>query len=54
MHFDMPLDRCRRCRDQTDLVSVFVDSRRVGDRTGLSDPVDDASEVYVMQALSGG
>ena len=35
-------------------VSVFVDGRRVADRTQLSDPVDDASEVYVLQALSGG
>ncbi len=35
-------------------VSIFVDSNRVGDRVGLSDPVHDASEVYVMQALSGG
>ncbi len=35
-------------------VSIFVDSCRVCDRTGLSDPVGDTSEVYVMQALSGG
>jgi len=35
-------------------VSVFIDGRRVVDRTRLSDPVGDASVVYVMQALSGG
>ena len=35
-------------------VTVFVDSRRVSDRLGLSDPVGPESEVYVMQALSGG
>lgn len=35
-------------------VAVFVDGRRVRDREGLSDPVHDSSEVYVMQALTGG
>jgi hypothetical protein len=35
-------------------VTVFIDGRRVADRTDLSDPVGDASEVYVLQALSGG
>ena len=35
-------------------VVVFVDGQRVRDREGLSDPVRDASEVYVMQALTGG
>jgi hypothetical protein len=35
-------------------VSVFVDGRRVADREHLSDPVGEASEVYVLQALSGG
>ena len=35
-------------------VTIFVDGRRVADRTDLSDPVGDASEVYVFQALSGG
>ncbi len=35
-------------------VSVFIDGRRVADRAELSDPVGDASEVYVLQALSGG
>jgi molybdopterin converting factor small subunit len=35
-------------------VAVFVDGQRVRDREGLSDPVHDSSEVYVMQALTGG
>ena len=35
-------------------VQVFVDAAMVADRAGLSDPVGDASEVFVMQALSGG
>jgi hypothetical protein len=33
---------------------VFVDGEQIRDRVGLSDPVRPASEVYVMQALSGG
>lgn len=33
---------------------VFVDGEPISDRTHLSDPVRPASEVYVMQALSGG
>jgi molybdopterin converting factor small subunit len=35
-------------------VVVFVDGQRVRDREGLSDLVHDSSEVYVMQALTGG
>ena len=35
-------------------VVVFVDGRQVTDREGLSDAVGEASEVFVMQALSGG
>jgi hypothetical protein len=35
-------------------VTVFVDGRRVRDRERLSDPVHESSEVYVMQALTGG
>ena len=35
-------------------VVVFVDGRRVRDRELLSDAVREASEVYVMQALTGG
>jgi sulfur carrier protein ThiS len=33
---------------------VFVEGAPIRDRRDLSDPVRDASEVYVMQALSGG
>jgi len=33
---------------------VFVDGEPLQDRTHLSDPVGDDSEIYVMQALSGG
>ena len=33
---------------------VFVDGNQIEDREHLSDPVRPTSEVYVMQALSGG
>jgi hypothetical protein len=35
-------------------VVVFVDDVRVRDRVGLSDAVRRDSEIFVMQALSGG
>ena len=35
-------------------VVVFIDGRRLTDRTSLSDPVGERSEVYVLQALTGG
>ena len=35
-------------------VVVFVDGQRVRDRERLDDPVGESSEVYVMQALTGG
>lgn len=35
-------------------VVVFVDGQRVRDRERLEDPVRESSEVYVMQALTGG
>lgn len=35
-------------------VNVFVDQQRVSDRTRLSDPVGAASEIFILQALSGG
>ncbi len=35
-------------------VVVFVNGRAVRDRAGLTDPVADDAELYVMQALSGG
>ncbi|MFQ5430326.1 MAG: MoaD/ThiS family protein [Phycisphaerae bacterium] len=33
---------------------VFVDGKAVRDRVGLTDPVTDQSDVWIMQALSGG
>ena len=33
---------------------VFVDGQQITDRERLSDPVRPTSELYVMQALSGG
>jgi hypothetical protein len=35
-------------------VTIFVDNRRVRDRRELGDPIGAESEIYVMQALSGG
>lgn len=35
-------------------MSVFVDGELIKDRVRLSDPLTADSEVYVMQALSGG
>ncbi len=35
-------------------VVIFVDGDPVFDRDQLSDPVSPSSEIYVMQALSGG
>jgi len=35
-------------------VAIFVDGRRIRDRDTLADPLQDSSEVYVVQALSGG
>lgn len=35
-------------------MSVFVDGELIRDRIDLSDPVAPETEVYVMQALSGG
>jgi hypothetical protein len=35
-------------------VTVFIDGLRLRDRRGLGDVVADDSEVYVVQALSGG
>ena len=35
-------------------VVIFIDGEVIRDRNGLSDPITDRSEVYVMQALSGG
>lgn len=35
-------------------MSILVDGLRIADRETLSDPVKPESEVWVMQALSGG
>ena len=35
-------------------VFIFVDGRRITDRSKLSDAVGETSEIYVMQALTGG
>ena len=35
-------------------MTIFVDGERLADRTTLQDPVTTDSEIYVMQALSGG
>lgn len=35
-------------------MAVFIDGEAVHDRTGLSDGVGADSQIYVMQALSGG
>lgn len=35
-------------------VVVFIDGQRVHDRHKLSDRVGEASEIYVLQALTGG
>lgn len=35
-------------------VVVFVDGEQVRDRAGLGDPIGPSSELFVLQALSGG
>lgn len=35
-------------------VNVFVDGEMVSDRVALSDALSDRSEVFIVQALSGG
>lgn len=35
-------------------VAIFVDGARIRDRENLSDPLTPASEIYVLQALTGG
>jgi sulfur-carrier protein len=35
-------------------VNIFVDGRKVADRVRLTDPVHAQSEIYILQALSGG
>ena len=33
---------------------IYIDGKPIVDRADLSDPVGEDSEIYVMQALSGG
>ncbi|NUN15499.1 MAG: MoaD/ThiS family protein [Myxococcales bacterium] len=33
---------------------IFVDGKQLVDRTKLTDPVHQSSQIYIMQALSGG
>lgn len=35
-------------------VNIFVDGEGISDRRRLSDPFTENSEIYIMQALSGG
>lgn len=35
-------------------VNIFIDGTMIKDRTALSDPFQENSEIYIMQALSGG
>jgi sulfur-carrier protein len=35
-------------------VSIYVDGQRIADRERLTDAVEARSEIYVLQALSGG
>jgi len=35
-------------------VNIFKDGALINDRDNLSDPLDQDSEIYIMQALSGG
>jgi hypothetical protein len=35
-------------------IAIFIDGEPLCDRSNLSDTVTDATEIYVMQALSGG
>jgi hypothetical protein len=35
-------------------MTIIVDGKSLSDRTGLSDPVTPKSEIFVLQALSGG
>jgi molybdopterin converting factor small subunit len=35
-------------------VNIFIDGTMIKDRANLSDPFSESSEIYIMQALSGG
>lgn len=54
---DNPRARSYVLDDQSALrrhLIVFIDGEPIRDRVRLSDPVTDASSIYVFQALSGG
>lgn len=35
-------------------VNIFIDGKMINDRNKLSDPFSSNSEIYIIQALSGG
>jgi hypothetical protein len=35
-------------------VNIFIDGSMIADRLRLTDPFEQTSEIYIMQALSGG
>ena len=35
-------------------VNIFIDGAMIRDRVSLTDRIDEKSEIYIMQALSGG
>ena len=35
-------------------VAIFLNQEQIRDRTGLSDPITENDEIFVVQALSGG
>ena len=35
-------------------VQIFIGENMIHDRKGLTDPISDQDQVYIMQALSGG
>jgi hypothetical protein len=43
-----------RCSDSELVVAVFVNGGQLRDRAAQKDPITEAAELYVMQALSGG
>jgi hypothetical protein len=54
---DNPRARSYVLDDQAALrkhMSIFIDGELIRDRVRLSDPVTEASNIYVFQALSGG
>jgi len=35
-------------------VTIYIDGQRIADRERMSDPVGERSEIWILQALSGG